>query len=45
MGGEEDSEPRTDAAGDLRRGWMESLSAISKGGGILNRQSKYHPHC
>ena len=26
-----ESEPRTDAAGEGRRGWMESLRVISKG--------------
>ena len=43
--GVEDSLPGTKAASEGIIGWMESLSAMSKGGGFLTGQSKYHPHC
>jgi hypothetical protein len=41
-GGED--ETGTEVAGEGRRGWIESLNAISKRGGFFNGQSKYHPH-
>ena len=45
LGSEGDSEHGNDAAGEVKRDWMKSLNAMSNGGGFLNRQSKYHPHC
>jgi hypothetical protein len=36
MGGVENSEPETEVAEEGRIGWMEFVSAMSKGGGFLN---------
>jgi hypothetical protein len=39
-----DYEAGTEATEEGRRGWMDALSAMSKGGGFFTGQSKYYPH-
>jgi hypothetical protein len=39
-----DCKTGSEVAGEGRRGWIESLRGISKGGGFFKGQFKYHPH-
>ena len=44
LGGVGDCEAGAEATAEGKRGWIESLSVMSKGGGFFNGQSKYHSH-